>query len=108
MVPIASLRLAQLGLFIALTVLNWLKNPDIYIEDINKVQDLNIDKYLGLALNFTAVELSIDEAQREQDVFNVVFANLTLSKQPEKYMKLQAVQSENYSKNARFDIIGPI
>ncbi|WP_180011346.1 TfpX/TfpZ family type IV pilin accessory protein [Acinetobacter sp. YH16055] len=68
------------------------KNTDIYIKDISKVKS----KYRQapwFGPEFTAVQLSVDEKQRGQDVFNAVFANLTLSKQPEKYISLQSVQS---------------
>lgn len=69
------------------------KNTDIYIEDINKVQS-EYRQAPWFGPQFTAVELSTDQTQRGQDAFNAVFANLTLSKQPEKYIALQSSQSK--------------
>jgi len=81
------------------------KNTDIYIEDMNKVQpEYRQAPWFGP--QFTAVELSTDQTQRGQDVFNAVFANLTLSKQPEKYMKLQTVQSEIIPKMQDLTLLG--
>ena len=67
------------------------------IEDINKVQP-EYRKAPWFGPQFTAVELSSDQTQREKDVFNAVFAQLTLSKQPEKYTNLKDIQPKIISK----------
>lgn len=73
------------------------KNTDIYIEDINKVKpEYRQAPWFGP--QFTAVQLSTNKTQRERDIFNAVFAELTLSKQPEKFTDLKTVQSEIISK----------
>lgn len=70
-----------------------IKNTDIYVSNFNNIKE-NYTKPSALGPQIVAVQLSKSKEQYQQDLSNAVFAGLTLSRQPERYVDYRLEQPE--------------
>ncbi|WP_442767510.1 TfpX/TfpZ family type IV pilin accessory protein [Acinetobacter bohemicus] len=80
------------------------KNSDIYIENLSKVKP-EYQHASWVSPQYVAVQLAKDTKQHQQDAFNAIFAGLSLSKQPEKYIPLPHVRSEILAKMQNIQLL---
>lgn len=69
------------------------KNTDIYVSNFNSIKS-KYTKPSILRSQVVAVQLSKSKEQYQQDLSNAVFAGLTLSRQPERYVDYRLEQPE--------------
>ena len=70
-----------------------IKNTDIYVSNFNSIKS-KYTKPSILRSQVVAVQLSKSKEQYQQDLSNAVFAGLTLSRQPERYVDYRLEQPE--------------
>lgn len=70
-----------------------IKNTDIYVSNFKNIKE-KYKKPSILSPQIVAVQLSKSKDQYQQDLSNAVFAGLTLSRQPERYVDYRLEQPE--------------